>query len=462
MLRKQDNLEDLPRKVFIKTYGCQMNVYDSERMAYLLQRDDYQLTADMGEADVILLNTCSIREKPEQKIYSILGRLKELKDTNPDLILGVGGCVAQQEGERLLEKSPCLDLVFGTHTISKLPSLLHRVREQKGKVCEVEMYDNGCLDEGTYSSSSQKVSSYVSVIRGCNNFCSYCVVPYVRGRERSRPQEEIVEEVKHLVRMGVKEITLLGQNVNSYGNDCGHTGGFPRLLTSINEVSDLERIRFITSHPKDLSDALIRCFKELDKLCEHIHLPVQSGSNKILKLMNRGYTREDYLEKIDALRTTCPEMGITSDVIVGFPQETDEDFQDTLNLMKEVCFDDLFSFHYSDRPMTPATQLADKVPTDVKGERLRLLQKMQGEYSLKKNRLLLNRVEDVLIEGISKKDSRRVTGKTRSNKTVNSVGGEDLQGKVVPVRIREVHLHSLSGEVEELPLGGMDASCRKG
>jgi tRNA-2-methylthio-N6-dimethylallyladenosine synthase len=442
-----------PKKLlFLKTFGCQMNVYDSERMAHLLEQDDYQLTPDMGEADVILLNTCSIREKPEHKIYSILGRLKELKDKKPDLILGVGGCVAQQEGEKLLEKSPCLDLVFGTHTISKLPSLLEKVREHKVKVCDVEMYDNGCLDEGTYSASSHKVSSYVSVIRGCNNFCSYCVVPYVRGRERSRPQEEIVAEVNHLVKMGGKEITLLGQNVNSYGNDCGISGGFPRLLTSLNEIAALERIRFITSHPKDLSDDLIRCFKELDKVCEHIHLPVQSGSNKILKLMNRGYTREDYLEKIDALRTTCPEIGITSDVIVGFPQETQEDFDDTLNLMQEVCFDDLFSFHYSDRPMTPATQLADKVPSDVKAERLRLLQEMQGEYSLKKNRLLLNRVEDVLVEGISKKDSQRVTGKTRSNKTVNSPGGEDLQGKVVPVRIKEVHLHSLSGEVEELPV----------
>jgi len=447
----QSNEVQQKKLLFLKTYGCQMNVYDSERMVHLLQQGDYQLTADMGEADVILLNTCSIREKPEHKIYSILGRLKELKDKKPDLILGVGGCVAQQEGEKLLEKSPCLDLVFGTHTISKLPSLLKRVREHRVKVCDVEMCDNGYLDSGMCSASSHKVSSYVSVIRGCNNFCSYCVVPYVRGRERSRPQEEIVAEVKHLVKMGVKEITLLGQNVNSYGNDCGISGGFPHLLTSLNEVAALERIRFITSHPKDLSDDLIRCFKELDKVCEHIHLPVQSGSNKILKLMNRGYTREDYLEKIDALRAACPEIGITSDVIVGFPQETHGDFDDTLKLMEAVCFDDLFSFHYSDRPMTPATQLADKVPSEVKAERLRLLQEIQGEYSLKKNRLLLNRVEDVLVEGISKKDSQRVTGKTRSNKTVNSPGAEGLQGKVVPVRIKEVHLHSLSGEVEELP-----------
>jgi tRNA-2-methylthio-N6-dimethylallyladenosine synthase len=452
---------ELQKKLlFIKTYGCQMNVYDSERIVNLLREDNYQVTHDMRQAEVILLNTCSIREKPEHKIYSILGRLKELKRKNPALILGVGGCVAQQEGEKLLEKSPYLDLVFGTHMISRLPSLLKMVGEHKVKVCEVEMNDQGCLDEGTCSSSSHKVSSYVSVIRGCNNFCSYCVVPYVRGRERSRPQEEILAEIEHLVRIGVKEVTLLGQNVNSYGNDCGSTGGFPRLLTSINEVSALERIRFITSHPKDLSDDLIHCFKELDKVCEHIHLPVQSGSNKILKLMNRGYTREDYLGKVDKLRRIYPEIGITSDVIVGFPQETHEDFDDTLNLMKEVCFDDLFSFYYSDRPMTPATQLADKVPSDVKGERLRLLQEMQREYSLKKNRLLLNRVEDVLVEGISKKDSLRVTGKTRSNKTVNIVGGEDLKGKVVPVRIKEVHLHSLSGELEELSMSGRSASNR--
>ena len=443
----------MSRKLFIKTYGCQMNVYDSEKITGLLQGCGYELVRDSSAADVILLNTCSIREKPEHKLYSLLGRLKQFKDKNPDLILGVGGCVAQQEGERLFEKAPFLDLIFGTHAIDRLPELIKQVETDRVRVCRTGMREEGYSDEGICCGYSPGVSAYVSVIRGCNNFCSYCVVPYVRGRERSRPLRDIVAEVEHLVGTGVREVTLLGQNVNSYGNDLGFTGGFPRLLRAVNGVAGLERIRFITSHPKDLSDDLIGCFKKLDKLCGHIHLPVQSGSNKILKLMNRGYTREDYLERIGALRTACPEMSITSDVIVGFPREGEEDFADTLSLMNEVCFDDLFSFNYSDRPMTAARELADKVPPAVKGERLKILQEVQREHSLRKNSVLLDRLEEVLVEGRSRKDPRRVTGKTRSNKTVNVPGGENLKGSVVAVRIREVHLHSLSGELAVLPRG---------
>ena len=446
MLREQRTYQKLPRKVFIKTYGCQMNVYDTEKMIDLLNGCNYQITHDVKQADLILLNTCSIREKPEHKIYSILGRLKKLKDKNPGLILGVGGCVAQQEGEKLFEKSPCLDLVFGTHSIDKLPNLLKEIEEKKAKVCEINMSENGYLDEGVSCYSSQKVSSYLSIIRGCNNFCSFCIVPYVRGRERSRPKEEILEEVKHLSQSGVKEVVLLGQNVNSYGNDLGVTGGFPRLLASINDIKGVERIRFITSHPKDLSDDLIRCFKELDKVCKHIHLPVQSGSNKILKLMNRHYTRDNYLEKVDKLRRVCPEFGITSDVIVGFPQETQRDFEDTLELMKEVKFDDLFSFQYSDRPMTSATRFKEKIPSDIKRERLRILQETQNEYNLEKNKAVLHKVEEVLVEGKSKKDPNFMTGKTGSNKTVNFAGGDNLRGMLVSVKISGVHLHSLRGE----------------
>jgi len=338
-----------------------MNVYDSEKMVQLLQGCNYQVTSDLTQADLIILNTCSIREKPEHKVYSILGRLKRYKDRKPDLILGVGGCVAQQEGEKLFEKAPYLDFIFGTHSINKLPHLLKMVEEGKAKVGETTICENGYFDEGVFDSFSKKVSSYVSIIRGCNNFCSFCVVPYVRGRERSRPKEEILKEVEHLSQRGVKEVVLLGQNVNSYGNDLGSNGDFPDLLVSINEVEGIERIRFITSHPKDLIDDLIGCFKELDKVCEHIHLPVQSGSTKILKLMNRGYTRENYLEKVNKLRKVCPEIGITSDVIVGFPQETKKDFEDTLELMREVKFDDLFSFQYSDRPMTHANLFKGKV-----------------------------------------------------------------------------------------------------
>jgi tRNA-2-methylthio-N6-dimethylallyladenosine synthase len=447
MSREQRTYKNLPRKVFIKTYGCQMNVYDTEKMVDLLYGCNYQITSDIKQADLILLNTCSIREKPEHKIYSILGRLKKLKDKNPDLILGVGGCVAQQEGEKLFEKSPHLDLVFGTHSINKLPNLLKEIEEKKAKVCEINMSDNGYLDEGVSGYSSQKVSSYVSIIRGCNNFCSFCIVPYVRGRERSRPKEEILEEVKHLSQSGVKEVVLLGQNVNSYGNDLGVTGGFPRLLASINDIKGVERIRFITSHPKDLSDDLIRCFKKLDKVCKHIHLPVQSGSNKILKLMNRHYTRDNYLEKVDKLRRVCPAIGITSDVIVGFPQETQRDFDDTLELMKEVKFDDLFSFQYSDRPMTHASRFNDKIPSDVKRERLRILQEAQNGYSLEKNQAVLHKIEEVLVEGVSKKDPHCMTGKTGANKTVNFAGGDNLRGMLVSIKISGVHLHSLKGEL---------------
>ena len=447
MLREQRTYKNLPRKVFIKTYGCQMNVYDTEKMVDLLCGCNYQITSDIKQADLILLNTCSIREKPEHKIYSILGRLKKLKDKNPDLILGVGGCVAQQEGEKLFEKSPHLDLVFGTHSINKLPNLLKKIEEKKAKVCEINMSENGYFDEGVSCNSSQKVASFVSIIRGCNNFCSFCVVPYVRGRERSRPREEILEEVKHLSQSGVKEVVLLGQNVNSYGNDLGITGGFPRLLASINDIKGVERIRFITSHPKDLSDDLIRCFKELDKVCKHIHLPVQSGSSKILKLMNRRYTRDNYLEKVDKLRGVCPAIGITSDMIVGFPQETQKDFEDTLELMKEVKFDDLFSFQYSDRPMTHASRFNDKIPSDVKRDRLKILQEAQNEYSLEKNKAVLHKTEEVLVEGVSKKDLQCMTGKTGANKTVNFAGGDNLRGMLVSVKISGVHLHSLKGEL---------------
>jgi len=433
--------------LFLKTYGCQMNVYDSERMAHLLQGCNYQLTSDVKKADLIILNTCSIREKPEHKIYSILGRLKGLKDKKPDLILGVGGCVAQQEGEKLFEKAPWLDLVFGTHGINKLPQLLKAVEEKKAKVCETTMCEGGYLDEGVFASCAQGISSFVSIIRGCNNFCSFCVVPHVRGRERSRPEKEILKEVEHLAQRGVKEVVLLGQNVNSYGNDFAGGGGFPHLLALINEIKGIERIRFITSHPKDLSDDLIRCFKDLDRVCEHIHLPVQSGSTKILKLMNRGYTREEYLEKVDRLRKMCPEIAITSDVIVGFPQETQGDFEDTLDLMAQVEFDDLFSFHYSDRPMTRATDFEGKISSEVKRERLKILQEIQEGYSLKKNRVMADKVEEVLVDGVSKKDSHCMTGKTRSHKTVNFVGKDSLRGKILAIKIKDAHLHSLSGEL---------------
>jgi tRNA-2-methylthio-N6-dimethylallyladenosine synthase len=318
---------------------------------------------------------------------------------------------------------------------------------QRDKVCQTAMQEEGYSDQGVCRGVSPGVSAYVSIIRGCNNYCSYCVVPYVRGRERSRPPEDIIAEVEHLVRQGVKEVTLLGQNVNSYGKDNGTPGSFPSLLKAVSEVAGIERIRFITSHPKDLGDDLIRCFGELEKLCGHIHLPVQSGSDTILRLMNRAYTRYEYLSKVERLRRVCPSIGITSDVIVGFPQETDEDFEETLTLMEEVRFDDLFSFNYSDRPMTAALRLEGKIPSEAKAQRLARLQVLQNEHSIARNRMLLNAEEEVLVEGISKKDPRRVTGKTRSNKTVIAAGGEGLTGRLVSVRIRSVTAHTLHGDI---------------
>jgi len=447
MLNKHEHSEHLPLRVFIKTYGCQMNVYDTERIAGLLRGCGYEMTPNVSAADVILLNTCSIREKPEHKIYSILGRLKGYKDANPSLILGVGGCVAQQEGERLFDKAPHLDLVFGTHTIDRLPELIRQVQTERARVCRTAMQAEGYSDQGVCRSVSPGISAYVSIIRGCNNYCSYCVVPYVRGRERSRPPEDIIAEVEHLVRQGVKEVTLLGQNVNSYGKDNGTPGSFPRLLKAVNEVAGIERIRFITSHPKDLGEDLIHCFGELEKLCEHIHLPVQSGSDTILRLMNRAYTRDEYLAKVERLRRTCPSIGITSDVIVGFPGESEADFEETLTLMEEVRFDDLFSFNYSDRPMTAALRFDGKIPSEVKAQRLARLQVLQNEHGIARNRMLLNAEEEVLVEGISKKDPRRVTGKTRSNKTVIAEGGEELTGRLVSVRIRSVTAHTLHGDI---------------
>ena len=447
MQEKPTNHVKTLRKVFIKTYGCQMNVYDTERIAGLLRGCGYEMTPNVSAADVILLNTCSIREKPEHKIYSILGRLKGYKDANPSLILGVGGCVAQQEGDRLFEKAPHLDLVFGTHTIDRLPELIRQVQTERARVCRTDMQEEGYSDQGVCRDVSPGVSAYVSIIRGCNNYCSYCVVPYVRGRERSRPPEDIIAEVEHLVRQGMKEVTLLGQNVNSYGKDNGTPGSFPRLLKAVNEVAGIERIRFITSHPKDLGEDLIRCFGELDKLCEHIHLPVQSGSDKILRLMNRAYTRDEYLAKVERLRRICPSIGITSDVIVGFSGETDEDFEQTLALMEAVRFDDLFSFNYSDRPMTAAIRFEGKIPAEVKAKRFSLLQELQNEHSLIRNRTLLNTEEEVLVEGMSKKDRSHITGKTRSNKTVIAEGGEEFTGRLVPVCIRSVTAHTLSGDI---------------
>jgi tRNA-2-methylthio-N6-dimethylallyladenosine synthase len=442
------------KRVYIETYGCQMNEHDSERMLRILEGYDYSETKEAKEADLILINTCSVREKAEHKVYSALGRFKELKEEKATII-GVAGCVAQQEGERLLDRIPYLDMVIGTHAIPVLPRLLQKVEVFGQRVCKI-----GFDPDGEYlktplpqrppmvgSIRPVKVKSYVTIMQGCDHFCSFCIVPYVRGREKSRSSQEIIEEVMRLTQMGVKEVCLLGQNVNSYGKGLEGEINFPELLSRINEIDGLQRIRFTTSHPRDLSEELIQAFSKLPKLCEHIHLPFQSGSNKILKAMHRDYTRESYLEKIDRLREICPSVAITTDVIVGFPGEEEDDFNQTLDLIHKVQFDDLFSFKYSPRKGTRAAQIQDQVNEKVKQDRLAKLQGIQKEITLQKNQAVVGSIDETLVEGQSKQSERDVTGRTRSNKIVNFEGDLGLAGELVPVRITKAYPHSLRGEI---------------
>ncbi len=435
------------KNLYISTIGCQMNVHDSEQMAALMEKEGYVCTDDVGQADLILLNTCSIREKAAQKVMSTLGRYRRLKTKKASLIIGVGGCVAQQLGERLLLKVPDLDLVFGTHNIHRLPEFISEIEKTGKKIVETSLSENtpslGILTPPRKS----KVTAFVTIMQGCNNFCAYCVVPYLRGREESRPLEDILEEIAGLARSGVKEVTLLGQNVNSYGRSTKGATGFVELLSEIEKIEGIKRIRFTTSHPKDISDSLIEAFSQLGKLCKHIHLPVQSGSDRILSLMNRRYTKNDYLEKVEKLRRSCPEISISSDVIVGFPGETDGDFQETIDMMEEIRFDTLFSFKYSERQGTAALKMEGKVSEPLKKERLRILQSLQELHTLEKNKAMEGHIEQVLVEGFSKNCRSDVMGRTSTNKIVNFTGHGDLVGTIVPVRIKEAYLHSLRGEM---------------
>jgi tRNA-2-methylthio-N6-dimethylallyladenosine synthase len=435
------------KRVYIETYGCQMNEHDSERMLRLLEGFQYLDTKDPKQADLILINTCSVREKPEHKVYSALGRFKHLKEERK-VIIGVAGCVAQQEGDKLFDRVPYLDMVIGTHAIPMLPQLLQRIEVSGERVCETSFGQNGRYLKAILPPTPlDKVKSYVTIMQGCNHFCSFCIVPYVRWREQSRPSREIIEEVKHLAKMGVKEICLLGQNVNGYGKGLEGEVSFSELLHRINEIEGIYRIRFTTSHPKDLSEELIQSFSKLGKLCEHIHLPFQSGSDRILKAMHRGYTKESYLEKIDRLKGVFPSIAVTADVIVGFPGEEEKDFEETLDLLQKVRFDDLYSFKYSPRKGTKAAQFQDKVEEKVKQGRLSMLQEIQKGITLQKNQALEGRVEEILVEGQSKQSEKDVTGRTRSNKIVNFEGDLDLVGKLVPVLITKTFAHSLRGEI---------------
>jgi len=424
-----------------------MNVHDSEQMAQILSDAGYVKTDKADRADVIIVNTCSVREKAAQKAYSQLGRLKKLREKRPGLVIGVAGCLAQEHGAGFFRRAPYLDLVLGTHNIHRLPGIIEEINNAGSRVVDTSFRESvRSLGIRTLPPDGD-VSAYVTIMQGCNNFCSYCIVPYVRGREESRASGEIVDEIRFLADNGIREVTLLGQNVNSYGSTLSGDTSFPALLRMIGKIEGIDRIRFTTSHPKDLSEELAVCFADLDNLCEHIHLPVQSGSDHVLKRMKRGYTAGEYLKKIDMLRNACPDITITSDIIVGFPGEKDSDFQKTIDLMKEVRFDNTFSFKYSDRHGTASEGYDGKVEEGVKGERLSELQLLQESHSLEKNRGLEGTVKDVLIEGVSKNNDTDVTGRTRGNKIVNLAGDTGLTGKTVRVRIAQAYVHSLRGEI---------------
>ncbi|MCX7982123.1 MAG: tRNA (N6-isopentenyl adenosine(37)-C2)-methylthiotransferase MiaB [Syntrophales bacterium] len=439
----------MTKGLYVETYGCQMNVRDSRQIVALLKEEGYSEVSDPKLADVIVINTCTVREKAAQKVMSRLGRLLGLKKRKEDLIIVLAGCLAQQRGESILKRMAHLDLVIGTHQIRHLPTLIRKVRYTGAPLIELS-FSTGlyCYPEAPLPEDKEPCA-FVTIMQGCNNFCTYCVVPYVRGPEESRPAEEILAEIRCLVEKGVREVTLLGQNVNSYGQTLTDGITFPQLLERICEIEGLERIRFTTSHPKDLSEELMACFARLPKLCPHIHLPFQSGSNKILRLMNRGYTREEYIEKIVHLRNICPHIAITADVMVGFPGETEEDFCATLDLMEKIRFDNLFSFKYSRREGTYAANMVDDVPAEVKAERLTILQKKQEAHTWEKHQALVGEKVEVLVEGRSKNSLMDATGRTPTNKIVNFPASEDQYGKLVTVKITQAFLHSLRGEIIE-------------
>jgi tRNA-2-methylthio-N6-dimethylallyladenosine synthase len=439
----------MPKKLYIQTYGCQMNQYDSERIAQVMGRSGYVQTDRIDAADLLLLNTCSVRDKAEQKVYSALGNWKEFKEHRDGVIIGVGGCVAQQEGDNLLKRVAHLDLVFGTHSIHKLPELVAEVESSRARPVEVTFYrDPAYMEDPDGRTKVNGAKAYVTIMQGCNKVCSFCIVPHVRGRELSRPSGKIIAEVESLVAQGVKEVMLLGQNVNSYGKFTAGELSFAELLRRIDAIEGLQRIRFTTSHPQDLSPALIDAFASCSHLCEHLHLPVQSGSDSVLARMRRGYTCGEYLRRIAELRERCPNVVLSTDVIVGFPGETDAEFNSTLELLQTVEYDEIFSFIYSPRPQTVAAKIYDDdIEANVKRERLRQVQTLQQGISLAKNRQRIGDTEEILVDGPSKLKNGQLMGRTRTNRIVNISAPERLIGRLVPVRIINATANSLLGDL---------------
>ena len=428
-------------------YGCQGNVSDGERMAGQLKAIGYERTEEMEQADLILINTCCVRETAEDKVYGKIGEIKALKRKKPELIFGIAGCMAQKEGEALIKRAPHIDFVLGTSKVHSLSQTVRRIEAERQHVVDVNLTETELPDESEAPVLRDgKLSAWVPIMYGCNNFCTYCIVPYVRGRERSRLPEDIVKEVEQAARAGYKEVTLLGQNVNSYGKD-HKQADFAELLAMVDKVEGIERVRFMTSHPKDLSDRVIEAMAQGRHLCEHIHLPVQHGSSKILKAMNRVYTAEAYKDLVKRIRAALPEVSLTTDLIVGFPGETDEDFEELLAFLKEIRYDAAYTFIYSKRSGTPAAEMEDQVPEDVKKARLQRLMEVQNEISLEINQSMLGKTLEVMVEGPSKNDENVWMGHTRSNKIVLFPHGQEKEGDFVQVKITSPQTWVLKGEV---------------
>jgi len=433
-------------KFHISTFGCQMNEHDTEKIIWTLERIGYQQTINRSEADIIIFNTCAVRETAEDRVFGQLGELQDLKRKNPSLIIAVCGCLMQKEDIRdyFLKKHRHIDIVFGTNNIHKLPQLIDRHLRTNDRVIDV-VEDTKEISDNIDSNRKYSYKAFVDIMYGCNNFCSYCIVPYTRGRERSRSVKSIINEVENLAQTGCKEITLLGQNVNSYGKTLDEKITFSQLLTLLNEIEGIERIRFMTSHPKDFSEELIEAYKNLDKLCNHLHLPVQSGSNRILKLMNRKYTKEEYLEKIYKIREYIPDIAITTDIIVGFPGETEEDFEETLDLVKSAKFDSAFTFLYSIREGTNAAKMSNQIPDEIKHDRFQRLLDVLYPIGLESNKKLINTIQRVLVEETSKSDENVLSGRTETNKLVHFKGNNNIIGQIVDVKITDAKTFTLEG-----------------
>ncbi len=436
-------------KLYVKTFGCQMNEYDSAKMAEVLaDSHGLELTVEPAQADVLLLNTCSIREKAQDKVYSLLGQWRELKLARPDLVIGVGGCVASQEGEALQRRAPYVDIVFGPQTLHRLPQLLTETRARHSAVIdvsfpEIEKFD--CLP----APRANGPAAFVSIMEGCSKYCTFCVVPYTRGEEVSRPLDDVIAEIATLAGQGVREVTLLGQNVNAY-RGAAHDGAiadFALLLEYVAAIDGIARIRYTTSHPIEFGDRLIQAYTEIPQLVNHVHLPVQSGSDRILALMKRGHTVAEYVDRIRQLRAVRPGVCLSSDFIIGFPGESDADFQATLDLIDSIGFDHSFSFIYSARPGTPAADFTDDLPFEIKQERLRIVQQRLYAQGSQISRRMVGTTQPILVERLSRKDSSMLAGRTENNRVVNFSAPETLIGQFVEVRITEVMPNSLRGEL---------------